>query len=67
MVEVEAVHLGTNDVVVDLLRNRPRRRIDRFEAPSVRGELTLLRRHRPCAIVRARRSRAWAVETRASL
>ena len=45
MIEVEPVHLGADDVVVDLLRNRPAARIDRGQ-PRVAGELALLRRHR---------------------
>ena len=52
MIEVEPVHLRADDVVVDLLRNRPGARIDRGQPIHVAGEITTLRRHRRCRVVR---------------
>ena len=51
MIEGEAVHLGPNDVVVDLLRDRPAARIDRGEAALPGRELGLLCGHRLRGVV----------------
>ena len=45
MVEVEAVHLRTHDVPVDLMSNRPPARIDGRETPLIGRQLALLRGH----------------------
>jgi hypothetical protein len=52
VVEVEAVQLGADNVVVDLLRNRPAARIDRREALAIRLDLALLRGHCSGAVIR---------------
>ena len=51
MIELEPVHFGADDMIVDLRRDRPSGRIDRLEAPLIRRELRLLRGHRGGAIV----------------
>src|SRR5262249_28121714 len=46
MVKVQPVHLSSQDVEIDLLRDRPRPRIERGEPLSKAGESRLLRGHR---------------------
>src|SRR5262249_40893442 len=52
VIEVEPVHLRADDVVVDLLRDRPARRIHGSEPSAVRGKLALLTGHRGRPVVR---------------
>ena len=61
VIEVEAVHLGADDVPVDLLRDRPAARIDGGEAALVGRQRALLRGHRARRCSRARRQPASAV------
>jgi hypothetical protein len=46
MVELQAVHLGADDLIVHLLWDRPFRRVDRRKARSVAGQVFVLGRHR---------------------
>src|SRR5262245_39754831 len=52
MIELEAVHLGANDLIVHLLWDWPSRWIDHREARSVTSQVFVLRRHRRRRIVR---------------
>jgi hypothetical protein len=51
MIEVEPVHLGAHDVIIYLCGRRPTGSIQCSEAPLVRGELAMLRRHRARRVV----------------
>ena len=52
MVEVEAVHLRADDVVVHLLRDGPGLRVDRGQAALVAGQLAALRGHGGGPVIR---------------
>ena len=52
MVELEPVHLGTRQVIVDLLRNRPLAHVELRQPTLVLAQLAELTRHRSRRVVR---------------